>query len=509
MIRSYISDSDSGGYNVDNKDKKIRIFHIVYIVIFFVICCMPLLLWAPLKNEKPIGNTALAQFPDITDDSGKLNGEFFSQFGDYFTDHLPLRQYLVTADNYIKAQIFGSSAANVIQGKYGYIFSQETVNDYVGVTSSQRKIYNIARTVKLMQDKAVDGGNNFVFTVIPNKNSLYPEYMPDRYIKGESSDLSLLSEKLGELGVNYADMYHVLEQYGNVYLKRDTHWNGLGALYGFNAIMGALGKQHKDYNGAEYTYTNDWRGDIDKLLYPVGGVRDSQYYFEADLSGVTFLSPALEGGNDAILKELMSDNEKYDTMIKTMNVLSSGKLLMMRDSFARAMLPFIIENYRSTTITRSMPFVMTSLEDETGVDVVYEIVERNLGKIVESAPIMEALETQPPQITSVEGGNNIIKADITMSYVKIYGVLDEKYFDDDSRIFVTCKGSESRTYEAFPICESELLGLDEPCDTGFSLILPSNIPSGEYEVSVTVTSGRGNVSTGVLTTLAYDTTADE
>lgn len=495
--------------NIRNSGKTIRILHIVYIVIFFVICCTPLLLWAPLKNEKTIGNTELAQLPTVTDDSGRLNTEFFSQFGDYFTDHLPLRQYLVTADNFIKAEILGSNAANVIQGKYGYIFSEETVNDYVGVTSSDRKIYNIARTVKLMQDKALDGGNNFVFTVIPNKNSLYHEYMPERYIKAETNDLSRLNEKLGELEVKYVDMYNVLEQYGNAYLKRDTHWNGLGALYGFNALMGALGKQHKDYNGAEYTYTNDWRGDIDKLLYPAGGVRDSQYYFETDLSGVTFLSPALEGGNDATLKELMSDHEKYDTMIKTMYPQASGKLLMMRDSFARAMLPFIIENYRSTTITRSMPFVMTSLEDETGVDVVYETVERNLGKIVETAPIMEAVETEAPQITSVESGINTIKTDKTMSYVKIYGVLDEKYFDDDSRIFVTCLGSESRTYEAFPICETELLGIDAPSDTGFSLILPSDLPSGSYEISVTVTSGRGNISTGTLTTITYDTAADE
>lgn len=485
-------------------------FNIIYIVIFFAVCIAPLCLWAFLKNDTPIGNAELAPFPEVTDKDGKFNFSFFSQFDDYFTEHLPLRPQLVTADNYLKAELLGGNTSNVIQGKNGYIFSSETVDDYVGVTCSQRKINNIARTVKLMQDKAEHTGNNFLFTVIPNKNSVYPQYMPSRYIKSETNDLSLLEKELKTLNVNYLDMGEVLSSYGGeLYLKRDTHWNGLGALYGANAIMDALGKEHNDHNGIGYTYVNDWRGDIDKLLYPAGGVCDGQYYFDVDLSGVTFLIPHLGEDNRETLEELMSDREKYDTMIKTMYPQASGQLLMIRDSFCRAMLPFLIDNYRSATLTRSQPFAMNTLVEDSNTDVVYEIVERNVEMIVDSAPVMEAEETEVPESEKISAGKNTINVDKTQSFVKIYGVLDEKYFDDQSRIFVTCSGKEEHTYEAFPICETELLKLDKNSDYGYSLILDNRIPAGEYDVSVTVTSAHGNTSTGVLERITIVENSDE
>lgn len=477
------------------------IWNAIYVVIFFAVCAAPLLLWGFLKNDEPIGNNELSELPSLKNADGNLNAEYFSQFDDYFTDHLPLRAQLVTADNFIKSQLLGGNTANVISGKNGYIFSAETVDDYVGVTYSQRKINNIARTAKLMQEKAESSGNNFVFTVIPNKSSVYPEYMPPRYIKSDVNNLSLLESELAALGVNYADVRSaLLIADGELYFKRDTHWNGLGALYGFNAIMNSLGKDASSYNGIDYKYIKDWRGDIDKLLYPSGGVYDWQYYFDIDVSALTFMSPYLGADNEAVLRELMSDSEEHDTMIKTVNPRGQGQLLMLRDSFSRAMLPFLLTSYRSTTITRSQPFAMTSLADGSGTDVIYEIVERNLGKIVESAPIMEAVRCDAPMAGEAVVGDNTIRVDKTQSFTRIYGILDKKYFDDSSRIFVTCSdGATSYTYEAFPICETELLSLDEPSDYGFSLILADDITGGSYDISITVVSENASFSTGVLT----------
>lgn len=481
--------------------KKADICNIIYIVIFFAVCTAPLLLWGFLKNEQPIGNTELAKYPSLTTSEGSVNTEYFSQFSDYFTDHFPLRAQLVTADNYIKSQLLGGNAANVITGKNGYIFSAETAGDYVGVTLSDRAISNIARTAALMQQKTESSGGSFVLAVIPNKNTVCYEYMPSRYIKSDVNNLTLLEDQLSAMGVNYADVKSVLLSVNEeLYLKRDTHWNGLGALYGFSVIMDSLGKEYESYSGLDYTYTKDWRGDLDKLLYPSGGgVTEYQYYFDCDSESVMFLSPYLNMDNEAVLKELMSDSEKHDTLIKTKNPAASGQLLMLRDSFSRAMLPFLITSYGSTTITRSQPFSMTSLSE--GTDVIYEIAERNLSKITDSAPIMEAIICDAPEITSIDKSEkNSISVDKTQSFVRIYGILDKKYFDCDSRIFITCTSDiGSYTYEAFPICEKELLSLESSSDYGYSLILPNNIPAGTYEISAVITSKNANTSTDILT----------
>lgn len=483
--------------------KSMRIFKTIYIVIFFAVCLTPLCLWQFFENDIPIGKTELAQVPSVKNEDGSINYDFFSEFDDYFTEHLPFRPQLVTADNFLKAQLFGGDAGNVVTGKNGYLFSNQTILDYTGETYSTRKINNIARTVKLMENKVTNSGNRFLFTVAPNKNTVYPQYMPARYIEGQESNLSLLSDRLNELNVNYADLKaEFMSIDTELYLKRDTHWNNLGALYGFNLIMDKLGKESKDYNGLEYTYKKEWSGDLDEMLYPSGGgILDYQYYFKHSYDDVSFLLPRLGVDNYAVMEDLMGNSEKNDTLIKTRNLKATGNLLMVRDSFGRAMLPYLIDNYKSTTITRSQPFSMVSLSPNSDTDVVYEIVERNLGDIVKSAPLMEAEKCEQPKYNSIQKSlKNVFAADNTDSYVKIYGILDEKYFTDESRIFITLKSdSETLTYEAFPICETELLGCEQESDYGYSLMIDKNIPNGEYEVSAVITNDKiDNICTGKL-----------
>lgn len=481
-----------------------RFFNIAYIILFFVICATPVALWGFFENKEPIGKTELAEIPSITKEDGSLNNDFFDDFDDYFTDHLPFRTQLVTFDNAAKSQFLNAEVSNVITGKNGYIFSSETIKDYVGETFSNRKINNIARTVKIMEDKTKSTGNNFVFTVAPNKNSVYPEYMPDRYIKGNKSNLSLLTDKLEELDVNYSDLQSALSSYDQqLYLKRDTHWNNLGALYGFTTIMNSLGKEYKDCNGLIYTYEKNWSGDLDKMLYPSGISFDNQYNFNYNYDDINVIIPQLGTSTADTFSDLMGDSEKNDKLIKTRNIKASGQLLMVRDSFGRAMLPLLTDNYRSTTITRSQPFNMTSLTPNSNTDVIYEIVERNLGNIVSSAPLMEAVRCNAPNDYEVSKSNNdIIKIDTTDSYIKIYGEIDSSRFDDDSRILITLtSNNDSFTYEAFPIFEKELLNCDYDSDYGFSLTLSNDIPSGEYKISATIISENGsNINTDTLTT---------
>lgn len=483
-----------------SKEKFKKLFGIIYIVLFFAICFTPLALWGFCRSDEQIGNKEAKELPMVKNQDGSINTKYFSEFEDYFTDRLPLRSALISADSYIKSGLFGGNTANVVCGNNGYIFSDETINDYVGKTFSERKINNIARTLRIMEDKVEAGGNKFVFAAAPNKNSIYPQYMPSRYTNGAENNLSLLTKRLDALDVNYADLKSVLSSVDSeLYLKRDTHWNNLGALYAFNTIMNSLEKEHIDYNGIDYSYEKNWNGDLDKLLYPAVNLTDYQYYFNVNCDNVMFTVPQLGMNNTDTLNELVGDSEKNDTLIKTKNMKANGRLLMVRDSFARAMLPFLIDNYQSTTITRSQPFAMTALEPNSKTDVVYEIAERNLGNIVKSAPIMEASECEVPVADVIDNsGENIIKIDKTASYIKIYGVLDEKYFDEDSRIFITLKSDKyNKSYEAFPICETELLELDKESDYGFSLLINGDIPNDNYEISATV-SGVKNMGTGTL-----------
>jgi hypothetical protein len=367
---------------------------------------------------------------------------------------------------------------------------------------SERELNSIAVTMSLLQENVESKGGNFVFVPIPNKNSVYGEYMPACYTQAEENNLTRLSKVLDETGVNYVDMKSLLTENKDMglYHKRDTHWNYLGALLGYNAILNALDKEHKTYDNAEYTITTDWEGDLDKLLYPNGGFLDDEYSFDIDYEDFSFTIPAGVTDTQAQLENFMSDKEENDSRIRTAKTTPSdgSKLYMVRDSFGRALLPFMIDNYDTAMFVRTNCPEMTMVGQ--GSDMVYEIVERNLGNLIKTSPFMTAPERDVTVSSEISGGESTVyTADEAYGY-RIYGVADDKLVGDNSRIYVrleSADGTQSHTYEAFPIYEQSLLGDENPSDSfGYSLILDTSaIDEGEYSVSLI----SGEVSSGEIT----------
>lgn len=453
-----------------------KTLRIVYILVFLVLCCTPLLIMPFVSPSGAVGKEDVAEKPSLIE-NGKVNENFGNEFDKWFTQQMPFRTEIITANNILSSDTLGKSANGVITGSDGWLFSEETVDDYIGVMPSERGIHNIAETLRIMQDYVSNHNADFVFTVAPDKNSIYPEYMPKGYIRSDKNTLTELEKYLKDYNINYVSLKNeLLKQKENgqyVYLKCDTHWNNLGALYGYNAIMSSLGKDYQTFSGIDYSVKNDWYGDISKMLYPSLPKSCMQYYFDIDLTNIRFLQPRSSLKNDELMEELMSDREQQDTVIRTMNTKGKGSLYISRDSFGRAMLPFLTVNYRSAYITRYRSFNLTDIDVKHYDDVIYEIVERNLATITDNSPMIFA-----PQVEKVIGNiirsdeNNKIKIKKEGNNIRVYGLLDKSKLNDTSRIYISIKdGKNEKYYEAFPICEKELLNLSEKSDYGFTALI--------------------------------------
>ncbi len=466
---------------------------IIYIILFFTVCCTPLVLMSFLPVSEAVGNEPPAEKPELLND-GKINENFSDQFDRWFTQIIPFRPEIITAQNKIESGILMKNNNKVIAGKNGYLFSEETVNDYIGVTVSDREIHNIAETIRLMQEYSNAHNADFVFTVAPNKNTVYPENMPIGYINGKDSNLSKLKKQMEKMNINYVDLEKTLKEQkkngAELYLKNDTHWNNLAALYSYNAIMQGLDNHHKSYSGISYSTKNDWSGDLSKMLYPSSPNTCMQYYFDMSYDKYKFLKPrAAAMDNNALMENLMGDSEKIDTVIQTRNSDGNGSLYMSRDSFGRSMLPFLIDNYNSTYITRYRSFDLTNIDTAGYNDVVYEIVERNLDTITDITPIIYA-----PSVDNVIGkeinsdDKNIIKTEKSENSLKVYGVIDSENVSDESNIYIVLSDSNGKAfYEAFPITETSLLELEEKSEYGFTaLIETGNRDISNYSVSVVI-----------------------
>ncbi len=462
-------------------------FMILYTVLFFLLLCLPAALFPFFKNDAGLEKRALAELPDYLSD-GKLNEQFSDQFESWVSDHLPLRAQLLTAANTIRGELLHSKSSNVIDGKDGWLFFASEADDYMGTNAlTDEQLRAMAVTLRLIQERTEQGGGRFSFVPVPNKSSVYPEYMPTRYRQEEESNLTRLQAILPDYGVNFTDLLSVLTTHWDegVYHRRDSHWNYRGALYGADAILTSLGREHTTDPDAAYTVEKTWRGDLDKLLLPAGGVLDEQIVYEVTHANYRFTYPQGVRDPEEQLAIFMSDREERDELFSTQNKERSdgSRLLMARDSFARALLPWMIDSYETATFRRMDRPDLSSLTD--GTDVVYEIAERSLSRVIASAPFLYAPLREYNDPALKKPGEALSAVCDAAGYgFHVYGQLPEDADLGDGRVYLLLQQGDAKLcLEAFPILEKKLLATEGT--KGFSAYLSKNLGLvGSYTLTI-------------------------
>ena len=205
---------------------------ILFITLCMVLCLIPSVGMLFFPTTQTTENKAMAPAPQLITEEGSFNKAFFQDFESWFTERVALRNVLLSADGRIQSGIFQeSNVSGVIDGTDGWLYYSSTLSDYRGEdVMTDRELFNLAHNIGVVQEYAEDRGMGFVFTIAPNKNTLYPEYMPyykSRILNADHS-AKLLAPYLQD--VNYLDLFQMFENTDEVlYLKRDSHWNNKGA----------------------------------------------------------------------------------------------------------------------------------------------------------------------------------------------------------------------------------------------------------------------------------------
>ena len=464
-----------------------KAFKACYVIVFFALLCLPMLLSPVFKNDAGLEKRDLAALPAFVED-GRLNLDFSDQFEAFVNDNLPLRAQLLTASNLLGGELLHGQSANVIVGRDGWLFYSVEAADYMNTNAlTDRQIRSMAVTLSLIEEDVTSRGGRFTFAAAPNKSSVYPEQMPGRFRQAPENNLTRLTAELARAGVSFTDLRGALlaGKGETVYHRRDSHWNYRGALIGYNALLDSLGKDHEAWTDAPCTVEKCWRGDLDKLLLPAGGVLDEQVVYQIAHARFRFTYPLGVRDQQAQLENFMSDREDRDDLFTAQNLdrKDGSSLYMVRDSFGRALLPFLIDSYETATFKRTDCPNLVSVPD--GADLIYEIAERNLPRVIAKAPFLYApvREDVSPEGCADGGSLEGRFEDAGYAY-RLYGALPEDLPLGDCRVYLRLEqNGETVTVEAFPIYESELLG--EGGTNGYSAYLSKDLGlSGVYTVTV-------------------------
>ena len=484
---------------------------LLYCVLFISVCLTPLLgLFIGLDSPN-LEKRTLAQKPSWTVD-GKINLAFTSQFDTYFTDQFTFRSWLIGgwhSINQILLQRSGSS--RVIAGKEGWLFYQDTLDDYLGdPVLDSTALKRLDRVLLLQQEWLAKQGIPFLFVLVPNKNTVYPDMMPARYrpIRPEGNLEQWLNTRSSVTQINLAAILRDearADRQTVLYHQTDSHWNNLGAARATDAILAAMQDLLPELTAdklanQDWQLRQDWQGDLAVMLDPSGPEPDWQYYVETPES-FRYVRP---------IKSLED--------IKILTTAQDGRyhLLMFRDSFANALIPMLSPRFAQVTYSRALPYdyslVVSSQNESTDQPltdlVVLEIVERNLPLLMETPPRMpaslmkpdEAAELSESSLFSADTGTDAdaaagllvtVTGELDQDWLKITGVwhdqADSAAIDRVAIGFSPLtdflkKGSlvTTRTdlpavfLEAFPICspdDRKQLAISEASATGKSAVV--------------------------------------
>ena len=437
---------------------------LIYCILLFAICLCPSLGMLVTKQETSSENRQLSEFPSPKTEEGKINVEWLSQAGDYFQEHFAFRNELVTGNALLHGRLLETSTADgVIQGKNGWLYYKDSLDDYLGQDLlSDRSLFNIAHMLSMTQQALEEKGVNFLFTIAPNKNSLYGDNMPyyDKLKVSDQTNRENLESWLTTEKVAYADLYQALMEEDEVlYHARDSHWNNKGAALAADVLMDALGKDHDSYEGESYTVRRDYTGDLDTMLYPLASTADDEIYYDKETTYAT-------------VEEIQSN---FDPRITTVNPVKEGSLVMYRDSFGNALLPYMADAYANAYFSRGIPYQLMDVETHSADTVIIERAERFLPEMSQFPPVLTAKEISLTENEELQGSDGAVDVKIKPQGMtaQLSGRIKEGLLDTDSRIYLKVNGS---VYEAFPMDVKVGENLD---DNGFCLYLPSELVAAD------------------------------
>ena len=228
------------------------------------------------------------------------------------------------------------------------------------------------------------------------------------------------------------------EQEEVLYHKRDSHWNNKGASLAADAMLDALGKLHISYTNDDYEIRKDFIGDLDKMLYPEALTPEEEIYYE-------------KGFSWSYVEEVESN---FAPRISTTGSLASGSLVMYRDSFGNALLPFLAGAYGKAYFSRGIPYQLSDLDACQADTVIVERAERFLPEMAQNPPVMEgplAIVPKTAQVLEPEELKNMTCSTQGM-YTKLSGTIDSEKLEETSRIYVR---NGMMAYEAFPVTNAD------------------------------------------------------
>ena len=306
------------------------------------------------RTYSPVEKRELQTRPEISI-TKVLDGRFQKKYESYLRDQFPGRDHWVSFQTDMELFMGKNEIHNVYIGKNHYLLEHYTEKEF-----DPQQISKNLQALEKFVGKAKQNADVHVM-MVPTKSWVLREKLPafaPHYKEQKFYDA--LQQKLEKEDV-LISVEPVLDAHKEeeIYYRTDHHWTTLGAWYAYEQYTKAVGGDlqraqgkkkfrciSKDFYGTTYAKINYARqADKIEIYEPADKLRVVYNMREKKtktLYDVSFLKTAdqysvFTGGNQAVLEI-------------TGGIKNGKTLLLIKDSFANSILPFLAEDYEKLVV---------------------------------------------------------------------------------------------------------------------------------------------------------------
>jgi hypothetical protein len=322
-------------------------------------------------------NRLLAPLP-VPPQSLRGLANYLSGWEAYYNDHFGCRRALILWHGKLLLHLFEDDSHEVLVGRDGWLYfsSGRMIDHYRGDSQfSEAELQGWQKLLEQRRNWLARRHIKFIFVLAPNKESIYPEHLPD-WLKnpGRSTKADqFFAYMRTHSSVSLLDLRPTLlaaKGSGPLYMQTDTHWNELGAFLGCDQLVRLLadGKVSalKPLSLNAFNQTNALApgGDLTRML----GVDMVE-------SNAVYLSPKLE------LPELNlfePTNETEGLWSFSKQTGGTGSAIVYHDSFGRFWIPFLGYQFKEVDYFRQYFLNPKIITEQQPTVVICEVLERFL-----------------------------------------------------------------------------------------------------------------------------------
>ena len=315
---------------------------------------------SPDRTFSEVENRNLEQLPAVDfgtpeklfRDGNFFNGQFMRDFETYTTDQF------IGRDAWVDLKARTERALGKKENNDVYFADNDTLITRFDQPAADRVTENLNYVNKFVENVDIP----VVFSLIPTQACIWADRLPEGAPNASQTDL--MTQAQGAVtGATWADVYTPLMEHKDedIFYRTDHHWTSLGAYYGYTGLASALG-----YTPVPLTdYTPTVRStEFYGTVFSSSGVRwvkpDTITTYVPD-DGITVVSHTYDNSGNPVeeqralyVESFLSVKDKYSMFLggnQSLGVVTNTnnpdgpKLLIIRDSYADSLVPFLTAHY--------------------------------------------------------------------------------------------------------------------------------------------------------------------